>query len=82
MIANPTPPDLEVSDYQARVSEAIEIASHLPEGGAEDTQVLLASFEEATHGQARKLNTELYRRNVALGAQIAKELAITPHYTD
>ena len=30
----------------------------------------------------RKLNTELYRRNVALGAQIAKELAITPHYTD
>ena len=82
VIANPTPPDLEVSDYQARVSEAIEIASHLPEGGAEDTQVLLASFEEATHGQARKLTTELYRRNVALGAQIAKELAITPHYTD
>ncbi|WIY83153.1 pseudouridine-5'-phosphate glycosidase [Propionimicrobium sp. PCR01-08-3] len=83
LVANPTPPELQVDDYQSRVSEAAEIASNLPAPqGPEDTQVLLASFEEATKGRARELNTELYRRNVALGAQIAKELATTPHYTD
>ncbi|WP_341729452.1 pseudouridine-5'-phosphate glycosidase [Brooklawnia sp.] len=82
VIANPTPADLEMDNFQARVSEAIEIAAHLPERDSDDTQILLATFEEATHGQAHRLNTELYRRNVALAAQIAKELATTPHYTD
>lgn len=82
VIANPTPPDLELLDFQERVSEAIDIVEHLPQGNPEDTQVLLAVFEDTTHGQAHRLNIELYQRNVALAAQIAKELATTPHYTD
>ena len=41
-----------------------------------------ASLEEATGGIAWKVNREIYRQNVALAAEVAKELASTPRYTD
>lgn len=83
VVTNPIPPELELEDYQAAISEATEILSHLPSPKrAEETQVMVATFDEATNGQAQKINTELYRRNVYLAAQTAKQLATTPLYTD
>lgn len=82
LIANPIQPEQQVTHYDERLAEAAEIAAQHADGGADDTQVLLESLEEATGGEAWRVNAEIYRRNVALAAQVAKELATTPHYTD
>lgn len=82
LITNPVERELEVDNYDERLAEAAAIASRYRDGGEDDTQVLLISLEQATGGEAWKVNTEIYHRNVALGAQIAKELATTPYYTD
>lgn len=82
LVSNPVQAELAVHDYEQHLEEAAEIAAQYADGGEDDTQVLLVSLEEATGGEAWKVNTEIYRRNVALGAQIAKALATTPHYTD
>lgn len=82
VIANPIQPEQQVAHYEQRLAEAVEIAAQHPDGGADDTQVLLESLEEATGGEAWRVNAEIYRRNVALAAQVAKQLATTPHYTD
>ncbi len=82
LISNPIQPELEVHNYDVRLQEAAEIASQYAEDGADDTQVLLVSLEEATGGEAWRVNTEIYRRNVALAAQVAKQLATVRRYTD
>lgn len=82
LVSNPVQAELAVHDYDQHLAEAAEIAAKYTEGGEDDTQVLLISLEQATGGEAWKVNTEIYRRNVALGAQIAKALATTPLYTD
>jgi hypothetical protein len=71
VIRHPTAADLEVSDYQAAAQRAIEIASHLPEGCAEDTQLLLAvrgSHARRPAAQHRALSPQWSRT----GAQICK----------
>lgn len=82
LVSNPVQPEVAVHDYEARLAEAIKIAATTSDGGDDDTQVLLVSLEQATGGEAWKVNTEIYRRNVALAAPIAKALSTTPHYTD
>lgn len=82
LISNPIQPELQVRNYDQKLVEAAEIAARFEDGGDDDTQVLLVSLEEATEGEAWRVNAEIYRRNVALAAQIAKQLATTPHYTD
>lgn len=82
LIANPINSELELANYDQRLAEAAEIAARYSDGGEDDTQVLLISLEQASGGEAWRTNTEMYRRNVALAAQIAKQLATTPHYTD
>lgn len=82
LISNPIRRDHEVPDYDERLAEAAEIASRYVEDGEDDTQILLASLEEATGGIAWQVNREIYRQNVALAAEVAKELASTPRYTD
>ena len=82
LISNPIRRDREVPDYDERLAQAVEIASRYIEDGEDDTQILLASLEEATGGIAWQVNREIYRQNVALAAEVAKELASTPRYTD
>ena len=82
LISNPIRRDHELPDYDERLAEAAEIASRYIEDGEDDTQILLASLEEATGGIAWQVNREIYRQNVALAAEVAKELASTPRYTD
>lgn len=82
LVSNPIQRELEVAHYDERLAEAVEIASRYDSNGDDDTQLLLVSLEEATGGEAWRVNTEIYHRNVALAAQIAKQLATTPHYTD
>ena len=82
LISNPIRRDHELPDYDERLAEAAEIASRYVEDGEDDTQILLASLEEATGGIAWQVNREIYRQNVALAAEVAKELASTPRYTD
>ncbi|GAA2179410.1 pseudouridine-5'-phosphate glycosidase [Brooklawnia cerclae] len=82
LVANPISSELEVRDYEERLGEAAEIAARYAAGGEDDTQVLLVSLEEATGGEIWQANTEIYRRNVSLAAQVAKALATTPRYTD
>lgn len=82
LISNPIRRDHELPDYDERLAEAAEIASRYMADGENDTQILLASLEEATGGIAWQVNREIYRQNVALAAEVAKELASTPRYTD
>lgn len=82
LISNPIQPELEVHDYESRLQEAAQLASQHSETGVDDTQMLLVSLEEATGGEAWRVNTEIYRRNVALAAQVAKQLATVRRYTD
>ncbi len=82
LIANPIQSELQLSDYDRRVAEASSIAARFGVDGEDDTQVLLMSLEEAAGAEAWRVNTEIYRRNVALAAQIARQLATTPRYTD
>ena len=82
LISNPIRRDREVPDYDERLAQAVEIASRYMADGEDDTQILLASLEEATGGIAWQVNREIYRQNVALAAEVAKELASTPRYTD
>lgn len=82
LVGNPIQPEQEVEHYDQRLAEAVEIAARQGAADADDTQVLLLSLEEATGGEAWRVNTEIYRRNVALAAQVAKQLATTPYYTD
>lgn len=82
LIANPVNAELEVADYDQRLAEAAEIAARANQDDPEDTQVLLLSLEEATGGDAWRVGVEMYRRNVELAAEIAKQLATTPRYTD
>lgn len=82
LIANPIQPEQEVAHYEERLAEAAKIAARYTGDEDDDTLVLLLSLEEATGGEAWRVNTEIYRRNVALAAQVARQLATTPHYTD
>lgn len=82
LVSNPVEQDKSVHDYDRHLAEAARIASQYTEGGEDDTQVLLVSLEEATGGEAWKVNQQIYHNNVALAAEIAKALATTPHYTD
>ena len=85
LISNPIRRDREVPDYDERLAQAVEIATrYMADGerGEDDTQIRLASLEEATGGSAWQANREIYRQNVALAAEVAKELASTPRYTD
>jgi len=82
LISNPVRRDREVPHYSERLAEATAIASRYAEDGEDDTQILLASLEEATGGAAWQVHREIYAQNVALAAEVAKELAVTPRYTD
>lgn len=82
VISNPVKRERELPQYDQRLAEAAEIASRHGEAGEDDTQILLASLEEATGGTAWRVNTEIYQQNVALAAEIAKKMATTPRYTD
>ena len=64
--------------YDERLAEAAKIASRHGDAGEDDTQILLASLEEATGGIAWKVNTEIYHQNVALAAEIARKMATPP----
>ena len=82
LIANPINAELELPNYDQKLAEAAEIAARYTDGGEDDTQVLLISLEQASGGEAWRANTEMYRRNVALAAQVAKQLATVRRYTD
>lgn len=82
VISNPVQREREVPHYDERLAEAAKIASRHGDAGEDDTQILLASLEEATGGIAWKVNTEIYHQNVALAAEIARKMATTPRYTD
>ena len=82
LISNPIPESMQIEDFAEHMSKALVIAAETMPAGADETQVLLATLESVTGGEAWRVNTELYRRNADLAAQIAKLLATTPYYTD
>lgn len=82
LIGNPIDTGKQLSHYDEFLSQATDIASQYADGGEDDTQILLISFEEATDGENWQVKRRMYARNVALAAEIAKAMSTTPRYTD
>jgi len=76
LIANPIPHEFAMDKdvIAAAIDEAINEANHLGIKGKEITPYLLDKIQKITEGRSLESNIQLVYNNVALGAQIAKEL--------
>lgn len=82
LISNPIPEEIQIKDFAEHMRNAVEIATRDMPADADETQVLLTTLETVTGGEAWRVNTELYRRNVVLAGAVARKLSTTPQYTD
>lgn len=77
LVANPIAADrqLDPALHDRVLGEALAAAEAAGVTGHDTTPFLLDRFQRATGGESLEVNLELYRANVALGAEIARELA-------
>lgn len=77
LVANPVDPAKQLDpDFHDRVlAEALDAASAAGITGHDTTPFLLDHVQRATEGRSLEVNLEVYRGNVALGAEIARALA-------
>lgn len=77
LVANPISADrqLDPALHDRVLGEALAAAEAAGVTGHDTTPFLLDRFQRATGGESLEVNLELYRANVALGAEIARELA-------
>lgn len=77
LIANPVAPEaqLDPAVHDRVLAEALEAAAAAGVAGHDTTPFLLDRFQRETGGRSLEVNLVLYRANVALGAEIARELA-------
>ncbi|MRG60493.1 pseudouridine-5-phosphate glycosidase [Agromyces sp. CFH 90414] len=77
LIANPVADDRQLDpDLHARIlAEALAAADAAGVSGHDTTPFLLDHVQRATGGRSLEVNLEVYRGNVALGAEIARALA-------
>jgi len=77
LVANPVDEALQLDpEFHDRVlAEALDAASAAGVSGHDTTPFLLDHMQRATGGRSLEVNLEVYRGNVALGAEIARALA-------
>ena len=77
LVANPVDEERQLDpEFHDRVlAEALDAASAAGVSGHDTTPFLLDHMQRATGGRSLEVNLEVYRGNVALGAEIARALA-------
>jgi len=77
LVANPVDPTKQLDpEFHDRVlAEALDAASAAGVSGHDTTPFLLDHVQRATGGRSLEVNLEVYRGNVALGAEIARAVA-------
>ena len=77
LVANPVDPAKQLDpEFHDRVlGEALDAASAAGVSGHDTTPFLLDHVQRATGGRSLEVNLEVYRGNVALGAEIARAVA-------
>ena len=77
LVANPVDEALQLDpEFHDRVlAEALDAASAAGVSGHDTTPFLLDHMQRATGGRSLEVNLEVYRGNVALGAEIARAVA-------
>ena len=77
LVANPVDPAKQLDpEFHDRVlGEALDAASAAGISGHDTTPFLLDHVQRATGGRSLEVNLEVYRGNVALGAEIARAVA-------
>ena len=77
LVANPVDPanQLDPEFHDRVLAEALEAADAAGVTGHDTTPFLLDHVQRATGGQSLEVNLEVYRGNVALGAEIARAVA-------
>jgi pseudouridine-5'-phosphate glycosidase len=77
LVANPVDPakQLEPEFHDRVLGEALDAASAAGVSGHDTTPFLLDHVQRATGGRSLEVNLEVYRGNVALGAEIARAVA-------
>ncbi|MFE6256943.1 pseudouridine-5'-phosphate glycosidase [Agromyces sp. NPDC057865] len=77
LVANPVDPAKQLDpEFHDRVlAEALDAASAAGVSGHDTTPFLLDHVQRATGGRSLEVNLEVYRGNVALGAEIARAVA-------
>ena len=77
LVANPVDPARQLDpEFHDRVlAEALDAASAAGVSGHDTTPFLLDHVQRATGGRSLEVNLEVYRGNVALGAEIARAVA-------
>ena len=73
LIANPVPPEqeIEASEMEGHISEALEAAAAQKVSGKEVTPFLLQYIANHTKGESLEANIALIRHNALVGSQIA-----------
>ncbi|HEU0183127.1 MAG TPA: pseudouridine-5'-phosphate glycosidase [Agromyces mariniharenae] len=77
LVANPVDPakQLDPAFHDRVLAEALDAASAAGVSGHDTTPFLLDHVQRATAGRSLEVNLEVYRGNVALGAEIARAVA-------
>ncbi|MFF2493152.1 pseudouridine-5'-phosphate glycosidase [Agromyces sp. NPDC058064] len=77
LVANPVAPDrqLDPALHDRVLAESLAAATDAGVTGHDTTPFLLERFQRETGGASLEVNLEVYRGNVALGAEIARALA-------
>ena len=77
LVANPIDHALQLDPelHDRVLADGLAAASAAGVTGHDTTPFLLDHMQRATAGRSLEVNLEVYRGNVALGAEIARELA-------
>ena len=77
LVANPIDPgkQLDPAFHDHVLAEALDAAAAAGITGHDTTPFLLDHVQRATGGRSLEVNLEVYRGNVALGAEIARAVA-------
>jgi pseudouridine-5'-phosphate glycosidase len=80
LVANPVAPDRQLAPelHDEVLARALGAAAAAGVGGHDTTPFLLDYIQRETAGRSLDVNIEVYRGNVALGAEIALALSVAP----